>query len=130
MGIDELCSRSDIISVHTPLNDGTRGLFNSERIALMKQTAVLVNAARGAVVDEAAVTEAILGGKIAGFGTDVYSVEPLQADSPFNKLVNCDNVIFTPHMAWGAYEARVRCITEVKRNIEAFMRGERRNRVV
>lgn len=125
--IDELCRRADIITLHTPLNDGTRGLINAERIAIMKKNVILVNAARGAVVDEQAVTEAVLNGDIAGFASDVYSVEPLQPNSPFNRLLGLDNVIFTPHMAWGSYESRVRCLDEICKNITAFFAGNPRN---
>ena len=125
--IDELCRRSDIITLHTPLNDGTRGLINAERIAKMKKNVILVNSARGAVVDELAVADAVIRGDIAGFASDVYSVEPLQTDSPFTCLLGRENVIFTPHMAWGSYESRVRCLSEICKNITAFFAGEPRN---
>ena len=129
VGIDELCESCDIISIHVPLNDGTRSLINKERIAKMKKNAVVINVARGAVVDEAALTDAVKNGEIGGIGVDVYSVEPMSADSPYNEILNCDNVILTPHMAWGAYEARVRCMEEIAENIDAFFKGEMRNRV-
>ena len=125
--IDELCQTADIISLHTPLNDGTRELINAHRLSIMKKSALLINAARGAVVDEKAVTEAVLKGDIAGFATDVYTVEPLQSASPFNALIGMPNVIFTPHMAWGAFEARTRCLDEICKNITAFFKGEPRN---
>lgn len=128
--IDALCAQSDIISIHTPLNDGTRGLISRERISLMKNDAILINVARGAVTDESALTDAILEGGIGGLGVDVYSKEPFGEDHPFAKISKLDNVIFTPHMAWGSYEARVRCCEEIALNIEAFLRGEKRNRVV
>jgi len=127
--IDTLCKKSDIISIHTPLNAETENLINKERIALMKKNAVVINAARGKVVDEAALTEAILENRLGGLGIDVYSVEPMQDNSPYKKLIDKDNVILTPHMAWGAYEARIRCMDEVKKNIEAFFNGENRNRI-
>lgn len=127
VGIDELCKRADIISLHTPLNDGTRGLINAERIGMMKRSAMLINVARGAVVDEKAVTDAVISGRISGFATDVYSVEPLQSDSPFTALLGRDNVIFTPHMAWGSFEARTRCLSEICKNITAFFAGNPRN---
>ncbi len=128
--IDALCAQSDIISIHTPLNDGTRGIISRERISLMKNDAILINVARGAVTDESALTDAILEGRIGGLGVDVYSKEPFGEDHPFAKISELDNVIFTPHMAWGSYEARVRCCEEIALNIEAFLRGEKRNRVV
>ena len=129
--IDDLCRRSDIISIHLPLNDDTRNLINKERIAMMKDNAVVINVARGAIADEAALTEAILQNKIGGLGIDVYSSEPMSEDSPYNKIFDKHNVIFTPHMAWGAIESRNRCLDEVGKNIEAFFNSnEKRNRVV
>ena len=127
--VDTICRECDIISLHTPLNDGTRGLINKERIAMMKKDAILVNVARGAVTDEGAIAEAIKNGKLAGFGCDVYSVEPFGAEHPFYEIKEYDNVILTPHMAWGSYEARVRLCNEVKENIVAYFNGEIRNRI-
>ena len=127
--LDELLRRSDIISLHTPLNDGTRGLIGARELDMMKSDAILINVARGAVTDESAVADAVLDGKIGGFATDVYSVEPFPADHPMTRLLHCDNVMLTPHMAWGALEARVRCLDEIVMNIEAYLKGEKRNRV-
>ena len=128
--IDTLCEQSDIISLHTPLNDGTYHLINKDRLSKMKKNAILINVARGAVVDEAAVSDAVINGKIAGLGVDVYSTEPMQKESPYQQLLGRSNVIFTPHMAWGAYEARNRCIEEVAENIKSFMKNGRRSRIV
>lgn len=128
--IGTLCEQSDIISLHTPLNDGTYHLINKDRLSKMKKNAILINVARGAVVDEAAVSEAVINGKIAGLGVDVYSTEPMQKDSPYQQLLGRSNVIFTPHMAWGAYEARNRCIEEVAENIKSFTKNGRRSRIV
>ena len=96
----------------------------------MKDGVVLVNVARGAGFDEEAVTNAVLNGKIGGLGVDVYSTEPMQQDSPYQKLLERDNVIFTPHMAWGAYDARQRCIDEIEANIKSFTEGGKRSRLV
>ncbi len=128
--IDTLCRESDIISVHTPLNDGTRGLISRERIAMMKSDAILINVARGAVTNEGALADAILEGRLGGLGVDVYSKEPFPTDHPYAKIAGLDNVFLTPHMAWGSYEARVRCCEEICLNIEAYLRGEKRCRVV
>ena len=128
--IDTLCRESDIISVHTPLNDGTRGLISRERIAMMKSDAILVNVARGAVCDEEAIADAILEGKLGGVGIDVYSKEPFGSDHPMARIAGRDNVILTPHMAWGSYEARNRCCEEIALNIESYLNGGRRNRIV
>ncbi len=128
--IDELCERADIITLHVPLNDGTRGMINSERISKMKKNAILVNVSRGAVTDEAALAKAVKDGKIGGIGVDVYSVEPFGNDHPFYEILDRDNVCLTPHMAWGAYEARNRCVREIAANTSAFFTGEIRNRIV
>jgi len=128
--IDTLCKESDIISVHTPLNDGTRGLISRERIAMMKNDAIFINVARGAVVDETALKDAVLNDKIGGIGVDVYSKEPFPTDHPYASIAGRDNVIFTPHMAWGSYEARVRCCDEIALNIESYINGGNRNRIV
>ena len=125
--IDTLCRESDIISVHTPLTPSTRGIINAQRLSEMKSSAILINAARGAVIDEEAVTNAVLRGQIAGFATDVYSAEPLSDFSPIYSLRGRSNVILTPHMAWGAYEARERCLSEICANIKAFFGGSPRN---
>lgn len=128
--IDTLCRTSDIISLHVPLSDSTRGLINRSRIASMKQGAIVVNTARGAVTDEAALAEAVLSGHLGGLGVDVYSVEPFGEDHPFWTLRERENVCLTPHMAWGAVEARARCVSMMAENIARFFAGERHNRVV
>lgn len=128
--IDTLCRESDIISVHTPLNEDTYHLIDERRLSLMKDGAILINVARGAVVDEKTVSDAVLSGKLGGLGVDVYSTEPMQADSPYQQILGCDNVMFTPHMAWGSIDARQRCIDEVAENIKSFVSGGTRARLV
>ena len=128
--IDTLCRECDIISVHTPLNDGTRGLISRERIASMKKEVIFINVARGAVVDEGALAEAVKEGRVGAIGVDVYSKEPFPCDHPYSEIKGLDNVIFTPHMAWGSYEARVRCCEEVVENIKSYLAGEKRCRLV
>lgn len=127
--IDTLCRESDIITVHCPLNNESRGIINDEKLSLMKPGVILVNEARGAVLDEAAVTKAVEEGKIGGFGCDVYSVEPFGIDHPYNRIKTYENVILTPHTAWGSYESRERCINIIASNIDAFLRGKMQNRV-
>lgn len=129
VSFDDLCRFSDVLTLHSPLNEQTRGILNADRLATMKKTAILVNAARGAVVDEAAVTEAVLNGTVAAYGCDVYSEEPLSSSHPYQRLMGLSNVILTPHMAWGAYEARKRCLEEICENIKVFFDGGVRNRV-
>ena len=124
-----LCKTSDIISIHTPLNDSTRGLIGNKEIELMKDNVILYNAARGAVTDEVAVADAILSGKIAAFGCDVYSIEPFPEAHPMHNISTLDNVCLTPHMAWASFEARDLCIDEVILNINAYKNGTPRNSV-
>ncbi len=127
--IDTLCRCADIISVHTPLTEETKNLINRERIALMKSDAVFINVARGAVADEEALADAILNKKLGGLGIDVYSEEPFSKEHPYNNILNNDRVCLTPHTAWGAYEARLRCLEAVKENIADFLNGGRKNRI-
>lgn len=127
--IDTICRDSDIISVHTPLTDETRGLISRDRIAMMKPGVIFVNVARGAVADEAALANAVRSGHIGGLGIDVYSAEPMPESHPLYAVRDLPNVCFTPHMAWGAVEARQRCINEMAENIRAFFAGEIRCRV-
>ncbi len=128
--IDTLCKASDIITVHCPLNDETRGLINEEKLSLMKKDVILVNEARGAVFCEADVAKFIKEGRIAAFGCDVYSGEPFRNDHPYYDIRNLSNVILTPHAAWASYEARERCVKTISKNIEAFVKGEKNNRIV
>ena len=127
--IDRICRECDIISLHVPLNDGTRGMISRERITAMKDGVVIVNTARGAVCDEQAIADAVLSGKIGALGCDVYSKEPFGEDHPFSALLACPNVCLTPHMAWGSYEARNRCVRRMAENITEFFAGNNHNRI-
>ncbi|MBE7042983.1 MAG: hydroxyacid dehydrogenase [Ruminococcaceae bacterium] len=129
VSLETLCKASDILTLHTPLTPKTKEIIGERELNLMKPTVVLVNAARGAVWEEKAVAQALKEGRIGGLGCDVYSVEPMQLHHPFQEILHLPNLCLTPHMAWGAYEARVRCMEEVKENILAFFKGEVRNRV-
>ena len=100
LDLDELCAQSDILSIHTPLNEDSFHLINESKIAIMKDGVLIVNVARGAVTDEAAIAKGILSGKIGGFATDVYSEEPFTKNHPFYSLREHPNVCMTPHMAW------------------------------
>ncbi len=128
--IDTLCRCSDIISLHVPLTDSTRGLISRERIDQMKDGAILINVARGAVTDEAALADGIMSGKLGGLGVDVYSAEPFGEGHPYSRLMGKSNVILTPHMAWGASEARARCVSIIAKNIAEFKKGGLLNRIV
>ena len=127
--LETLLRESDIVTVHTPLTSETRGLIGEREISMMKDGVILVNMARGAVTDEAAVAEAVEAGKIGGLGCDVYSVEPFSESHPYYAIRDRENVLLTPHMSWGAYEARARCLSEMILNMQAFFAGETRNRV-
>ena len=128
--IDRLCRQSDIISLHVPLTDETRGIISKDRIATMKRSAILINVARGAVTDEAALVSAIEEQRLGGIGIDVYSAEPFSSDHPYSRILGRSNVILTPHMAWGAKEARDRCISVIADNIRSFVSGGAKNRIV
>ena len=127
--IDTLCRRSDIITIHCPLNKDTHHLIDEHRLDMMKPEVVVVNEARGAVVDSEAIVRAIKNGNIGAYGADVYECEPLEKDHPFNEIMHLENVLLTPHAAWGAYESRKRCLEIVASNIKAFNIGETQNRV-
>lgn len=126
---DTLCRESDIITLHCPLNEGTYHLIDRERIAMMKKEVILVNEARGNVVDAAAVADTLLDGRLGGFGSDVYAAEPLREDDPLYAVRRLDRVLLTPHAAWGAYEARERCLSVICENITAYLEGKTKNRV-
>lgn len=127
--IDTLCRECDIITLHCPLSDETRGLISKEKITLMKKNVIIVNEARGAVVVEADIRDAVINGDIGGYGCDVYSSEPFSKEHPYNDIMKLDNVILTPHAAWGAYEARERCLNIIIDNINSFSTGKILNRV-
>lgn len=124
---DDLLSQSDILSLHCPLSDRTRGLINKEAFSKMKKSAVLVNVARGPVVDTQALYEALTQGQIAAAGLDVLEKEPISRDNPLNEIKDSTKLIITPHLAWASTEARERLVDEVAKNIQAFLDGEERN---
>ena len=126
---DELLRRSDVISLHCPLSDRTRNLFDKRAFDAMKETAILINVARGAVVSEKDLYEALSEGKIAAAGLDVLNPEPMAKDSPLLKIQDSGKLLVTPHLAWASTEARERCLLEVKKNIKAWIDGKPRNLV-
>lgn len=127
---DTLLAESDILSLHCPLTDRTQNLMNAEAFAKMKNTAILINVARGPVVDEQALFDALNSGQIAAAGLDVLAKEPIAADNPLAKIKDSTKLLITPHMAWASREARIRCAREVYLNIKSFLAGEKRNVVV
>lgn len=124
---DELLRRSDVLSLHCPLSDRTRNLINLEALRRMKKTALLINVARGPVVNEEDLYTALTEGLIAGAGLDVLSAEPMQESNPLNRIKDSEKLFITPHLAWASTEARRRLVEETYKNMEAFLQGEERN---
>lgn len=125
--LDELLRRSDIISIHAPLNDRTRGLIGSAELAKMKPSSMLLNLGRGGIVDEAALADALDANVIAGAGFDVLTAEPIRTDNPLGRIKDSGRLIITPHIAWATIEARQRCAEEILLNMKAWLGGESRN---
>lgn len=128
--LDTLLKESDVLSIHCPLSDRTRNLINRDTLKLMKKSAILINVARGPVVNDADLAEALNNGTIAGAGLDVLGVEPMEKDNPLGLIKDSRKLLITPHMAWASVESRQRCFDEVFENIRAFMEGRERNRLV
>ena len=129
VSFDELLSKSDIISIHAPLNENTLGLLDYDALCKMKNSAILVNMGRGPIVVEEDLARAIDENKIRGAALDVFEVEPININSSLLTMKNKDKIILSPHIAWASVEARERLFNEVIENIIAFYNGEIRNRV-
>lgn len=126
---DTLLRTSDFLSLHCPLSDKTRNLIDLEALRKMKKSAILVNVARGPVVNDEALYTALTEHMIAGAGLDVTGTEPMKDSNPLSKIMDSNRLIITPHLAWASIEARKRAVEETYRNIDAFCRGEKRNAV-
>lgn len=124
VSLEELFQRSDVISLHCPLTEETKGMVNRARLELMKRSAFLINTGRGPLVVEADLADALNSGRIAGAGLDVLSVEPPAANHPLFSAKNC---FITPHLAWATQAARRRLMGIAVRNLEAFLRGSPQN---
>lgn len=124
---DRLLQESDILSLHCPLSDRTRHLFNKEAFEKMKKTTILINVARGPVVDTQALYEALTEDQIAAAGLDVLEKEPMERNNPLFQIKDSTRLIVTPHMSWASVESRTRLIEEIVKNIEAFLEGKNRN---
>ena len=120
LGLDELLARSDVVSLHLPLTDSTRGLLGEARLARMKPGAILVNSARGGIVDEAALAKALAAGRLAGAALDVFDREPLAAGSV---LADAPNLILTPHVAGVTLESNARVSGIIAERVSAFLGG-------
>lgn len=127
--LNELLRTSDFVSIHAPLNPTTLNLISDKQLDLMKQKAILINVGRGGIVDEKALADALNQNKILGAGLDVMAQEPINNDNPLLQLKEPNKIILTPHNAWSSVEARKTLIADIVKNIEAFYRGERLNRV-
>ena len=127
--LDELLAAVDVLSLHCPLAPATQGMIGASQLSRMKRDAVLINTARGGLVDAAALADALRGGRLAGAAIDVLSQEPPVDGNPL-LADDIPNLIVTPHIAWAAREARQRCIDEMAANVADFRRGGRRGRVV
>lgn len=126
--LHELLPQVDVLSLHCPLTPETRGLIGVRELALMRPDALLINTARGGIVDEVALAAALRQGKLGGAGVDVLSQEPPAQGNPL-LAEDVPNLIVTPHIAWASREARQRLVDEVAANIRAFFAGEARHRV-
>lgn len=124
----DLLPRADVLSLHCPLTPATERLIGAPELALMQPDALIVNTARGGLIDSQALAEALRAGRLGGAAIDVLTQEPPVDGNPL-LAPDIPNLLVTPHVAWAAREARQRCLDEVTTNIEAFLRGERRNRL-
>ena len=129
MDLDDLLTQVDVLSLHCPLTPATQGMIGARELARMKRDAVLINTARGALIDSQALADALRAGRLGGAAIDVLPQEPPVDGNPL-LAGDIPNLIVTPHIAWAAREARQRCLDEMAANVEDFRRGGRRNRVV
>ena len=120
VSLEELLKNSDYVSMHCPLTESTKHMINKETLSLMKPSAFIINTSRGALIDEAALIEALENGMIAGAGLDVQETEPPEEANP---LYTMDQVLLTPHMGWKGLETRQRLVSILADNIKQFMEG-------
>lgn len=130
VSFDELLSKSDIISVHCALSDKTKNLIGAREFEKMKENSVIINVGRGFIINENELAYAIDNDIIGGACLDVFENEPINTDNPLLNVKNRDKIVLTPHIAWASVEARARLVDEVYKNINSFLCGENRNRVV
>ena len=123
VSFDDLLKNSDIISVHAPLNDKTLNLIGEKELSKMKSNTILINVARGGIVNEKDLANAINNEVIAGAGVDVFTTEPIEEKSPFFDIKNQNKIVLSPHIAWASTEARHTLIDKVIENIEAFLKA-------
>ncbi len=126
VSMEDAFRQADVLTIHCPLNEQTAHLIRQETLALMKPTAFLINTARGGIVHEEALADALNSGRLAGAGLDVLAAEPMSPDTPLRNAKNC---LITPHIAWSPLETRERLIGIVADNLEAFLAGTPKNQV-
>lgn len=124
---DTLLAESDFLSLHCPLSELSRNFIDREALGKMKKTAILINVARGPVVNNRDLYDALVTGRIQAAGLDVLEQEPITEENPLGRLQDSNQIIITPHLAWASLEARTRCVEGAYQNLEAFLRGESRN---
>lgn len=129
VSLDELLEKSDIISIHAPLNGNTQGLFNYDNLCKMKKSSVLINVGRGPIVVDEDLAKAIDNNIIKGAALDVFTVEPLSEENPLLKVKNKNKLVLTPHVAWASVEARERLFNDLVDNIKCFYNGQSKNRI-
>lgn len=120
VSFDELLERSDIVSIHAPLDENTLGLMNQKAFAKMKSSAILLNVGRGPIINEADLAEALNNRTIAAAGLDVLSVEPMQPENPLREIKDSERLLITPHIAWAGVEARMRLMDIILNQIKEF----------
>lgn len=120
VSFDELLERSDIVSIHAPLDENTLGLMNQKAFAKMKSSAILLNVGRGPIINETDLAEALNNGTIAAAGLDVLSVEPMQPENPLRGIKDSERLLITPHIAWAGVEARMRLMDIILNQIKEF----------
>lgn len=126
-GLQAAVKQADVLTFHCPLTEATKGLVSKELVSQMKESAILINTSRGAVVNETDLADALKNHKISAAYLDVLENEPMRADTPLKALENC---IITPHIAWAAYETRKRLLEIVYDNLDGFLKGSIRNSVI
>ncbi|MDD3466653.1 MAG: D-2-hydroxyacid dehydrogenase [Campylobacterales bacterium] len=128
--LDALLEKSDFVSLHCSLNENTKNLICADKLKIMNKKAVLINFARGRIVDEKALANALNQGVIAGYISDVFEKEPILSDSPLLSVKEKQKLVLTPHIAWASVEARRRLMDGVVKNIQSFLNDKSDNRVI
>jgi len=129
LGLEELLRTCDIVTIHSPYNEATKGLLGARELGWMRPGAYLVNVGRGGIVDEAALARALDAGTLGGAALDVLLPEPPTAENPLLALAHPERLVLSPHLAWASVEARNRCLAEVDLNLRSWLEGGRRNRL-